>query len=365
MAYLRQICTLDVSEAALVPAVLQEFSALLNLDMCCFNWLSSDGSISHAHTAGLLPPVEMVERYALTYVNRDESEMGITTRQRLHRSQILSGSRDLGRRFLNTVAYNEFALPIDIRFLLNASIFSGADVVATIACQRMADQREFGATDDRQLAHALPYLALASAPRPPTEESTWSEESERGVLVIDTRGGILHTDALALSRLYRATRRTRAADRGGIDAAMRAPLQQLARQLRQIDAGEAVSAPDIRLFGEGRRFDITARALRADPAKPLELIAVSVAEWVPGALRVLPWLRKQGLSLRQRELTLHLYDGRSVAEAACVMGIAPRTAEDYLSLVYEKLAVKSREALLLRLHMLAVAPDAVPTSQAL
>lgn len=353
MSYLRQLCTLDVSEAALIPAVLQEFSAIFDLDMCCFNWLSHDGSISHAHLAGLLPPIDIVERYATEYVNQDETELGITTRQRLHRPQILSGSRDLGQRFLGTIAYNKFVRPIGLRYMLSASIFSDTGVTATVSCMRMGDQREFSRADDQLLNQMLPYLTLASVARISLNDEQWSEESERGILLIDTHGSIRHADALALNRLYRATRNTRTAGtRSRIDTAMRAPLRLLAQRLRRIEAGIRTQPPELRLQTEGRRFGITARALRSSPTEPLDLIAVSISEWVPGILQVLPWLREHGLSTRQRELALHLHGGVTLADAARLMDVRLSTAQDYLSVIYTKLGVKSRDALLLRLHTL-------------
>ena len=364
MGYLRQLCTLDVSSAALMPVALDEFAAMLDLDMCCFNWTTVTGGLSHAHTAGLTPPPAVVERYAQQYVNEEETELGITTRQRGYRPQILSGSRDLGGGFARTILYNEILKPIGLRYILNASVFAGGRLIGTVACNRMSDQKEFSAADGRQLTQMLPYLALAATTRAAAPDD-WSEASERGLLLIDSGGAIKHADTLGLNRLYRATRNTRpAAMQINLDELMQAPLRTLAARLVAIDTGLPAPAPEIVLSAEGRRFRLCARSLRTGLHEPLELIAVTVSEWLPKALRLLPQLRDSGLSVRQRELSLYLLDGLTLADAARRMSVTLNTAHDYLDVIYSKLRVKSREGLQAWLHSALTAPPSLARLEA-
>lgn len=358
VGYLRQLCTLNVSQAALMPAALDEFADIFGLDMCCFNWTTATGGLSHAHTAGVIPPPAVVERYAQQYVNREESELGITTRQRAHRPQVLSGSRDLGRGFVRTVLFNEILRPIGLRYILGAGVFAEGRLVGTLACNRGPDRREFSATDDRRLAQMLPYLALAATAREVDPPEHWSEQDERGLLLIDRHGAIKHADSLGLNRLYRATRNTTpVAAQVRLDEAMQAPLQALAAAVVAVDAGVLrAPAPGMVLYAEGRRFSLGARSLRADIREPLELIVVTVSEWVPRMLHLLPRLRDRGLSARQRELSLHVFEGRTLPDAARRMSVTLNTAHDYLGAIYGKLGVNSRDGLQAWMHSAMAAP---------
>ncbi len=350
--FLRQLCTLAVPEAALVPAVIGELAGMLHLDMCCFNWTMSDGTLSHAHTAGLVPPMEIVERYTRQYVNREEVELGITTKQRAHRPQVLSGSGNLGRKFVDTVLHNEILKPLHLRYILHAGVFADNTLVGTLACNRMADQKEFGAADRRRLLELLPYVAMATRSRECLDDG-WREEREHGVLVINSAGAIQHADAVGLNRLYRATRQTGKTDsNAGSNDTLHAPLKILAERMMLIERGLPAPTPEVTLHTEGRRFRFTARALRTSTAEPLQLLLVTAIEQVSASLRVLPWLRDRGLSMRQRELALHVLRGATLPEAARAMGVTLSTAQDYLDALYVKLGIKSREALLVQLHTL-------------
>ena len=81
MSYLRQLCTLEVAGSALMPAAIAQVSELLGADMCCFNWVTDQGELTHAHTVGVLPAPDVVQRYTQQYVNQSERELGVTTRE--------------------------------------------------------------------------------------------------------------------------------------------------------------------------------------------------------------------------------------------------------------------------------------------
>lgn len=348
LRYFRQLCTLRADSSAIILDAIGEVAQAMDMDMCCFNWVDERGELSHAHTAGISPALAVVEHYTQHYVNREEAELGITTQQRTHRPQIIAGSREMGHKFRNTVLHNEILKPIGLRYIAAGSVLTQGRLVATFSGNRAADRREFNQAEYAQLEHILSYLALAAMPREPSETS-WHEQNERAMLIVDRHGAIQYADELAQNRLYRATQRHLGNAAGKADAA-HPVLQDLATAILLIERGAEMTAPRKSLVVDGRRFVFTAQALRKNPEQALEFVAISIEEWVPDTLRLLPWLREHNLSLRQRELTLHIRDGLTLADAARVMNIKPSTAEDYIDVIYRKLNVRNREALLQRLY---------------
>ena len=346
--YLRQLCSLQVAGSALMPVVIAQVSELLGSDMCCFNWLTDQGELSHAHTVGLLPSPEVVQRYTQQYVNRAERELGVTTRELAGRPAQMVGSRSLGARFLHTVLFNDILQPMGLRYILSAGVFVDGRMVGTLACNRMSDQAEFSASDTRQLAHVLPYLALACTQQE-AADTPWSEEDERGALIVNMQGAICHADGLGLHRLYRATHNAASHVGANMDELMSRPLRLLTQRIAAIEAGTASLLPDMTLVSDGRRFTLKARSLRTSPHQPLDRVLISIGEWIPTALKTLPWLQAQGLSARQRELALLMSQGASLPEAALRLGVSRHTASSYLDIIYAKLGVNNREALRVQL----------------
>jgi DNA-binding CsgD family transcriptional regulator len=352
LTYLRQLCTLNVPESALMPQVLSELSELLHLDMCCFNWVDGNGDISHAHTAGLCPPPSMIARYVGQYVNDEESELGLTTRDmRLHPNRFL-GSRALGQGFSETILFNDILRPLGLKYISNIGVFLGGRMFGTLSCNRSGDQREFSDKDTQNLSLVLPYLAMAAKPRHELDLE-WHQEENHGLILIDTQGRIKYADELGILRLYQATR---CAQSGTLkthsDDRLLMPLKELALAMLKLEKGSETALPELQFYSEGYKYVLKARAMKASPSEPLSLISVSILQWAPHRLKLLKWLSEQGLSLRHRELALAIFDGHSIAEAAKRMAISKATAQDYLELIYVRLSVGSRQALLKRMSFL-------------
>ena len=352
LAYLRQLCNLQVPESALVPQVLTELSELLHLDMCCFNWVDGSGDISHAHTAGITPPMSVITRYISEYVNAEEVELGLTTRDmRQHPSRFL-GSSSFGSGFCETILFNEILRPIGLKYITNIGVFQGGRMLGTLSCNRSGDQREFSAADTQTLGFILPYLATAAKPRGDIEVQ-WSQQEEHGLILIDTQGRIKHADALGISRLTRATQSSHSSSsRHRSNDHLLTPLKALAQEVLKLEAGQVISPPELTFLNQGSRYVLRARAMRASPGESLSLIAVSIMQWTPHALKLLQWLSARGLSLRHRELALALIEGNTVSQAAKRLAVTQGTAQDYLDAIYLKLEVRSRQALLEKMHSL-------------
>ena len=195
------------------------------------------------------------------------------------------------------------------------------------------------------MASFLPHVAHGMQSRP--DLSAASVESEdRGLLIVQPPATVLHVSAQARNLAHFAL--DRIPDVSGeraVDAALAPMLQRLCANLKDTFTGVPTAPPTVSLKSPWGLF--TLRAYWLESLQPQEngLVGVTIERYEPLPLRLLRNMQAGGLTERQRQLCLLLFEGVSIPAAAKRLRISQHTAVDHLKKIYLKLDVHNRDEL--------------------
>lgn len=218
-----------------------------------------------------------------------------------------------------------------------------------IGIGRPLDGRGFSKQDLLHLSHAQHWIEhLLHRDFKPAVGELHVADGTTGLLILDAAGKALSTSPGALELLYQA------ADASYTTDGLRRNLQgDVAHILRRIAFPVAAAAnglpalpPALSLNNRWGRFQLRAYAMNAfETGVPLQ-ISLYIEKQVPVTLRLFQAPRFLALSPRQREVALHILDGRSYTEIAGQMGVKPSTVTYFTRQLYMKLHISRQSELL-------------------
>jgi DNA-binding CsgD family transcriptional regulator len=131
----------------------------------------------------------------------------------------------------------------------------------------------------------------------------------------------------------------------GVDEPLAPVLRQLCDNLRNAFAGRAAPPAATNLRSVWGLFVLRAYWLESTEAEEHGLVGVTIERHEPLSLHLLRNMRASGLSERQRELCLLLFEGLSIPAVAKRLRVSQHTIVDHLKKIYLKLDVHNRDEL--------------------
>ena len=195
------------------------------------------------------------------------------------------------------------------------------------------------------MASFIPHIAHGLQSRP--DFSGAAAESEgRGLLIVRPPAQVLYMSPQVSSLIHFALGTTLNGDGyGDLNEAMDPVLSGMCANLRAASTGQTAPPPAVCLTSPWGQFMLRAYWLESPEAEESGLVGVTIERHEPLSLRLLRNMRASGLTERQRELCLLLFDGRSIPAAARQLRVSQHTVVDHLKKIYLKLDVHSRDEL--------------------
>jgi DNA-binding CsgD family transcriptional regulator len=251
-----------------------------------------------------------------------------------------------GKEFFRSDYYNLIFRPQGIHIPLQSAVRdrSGQALGAMLA-YREPNTPSYTTEEMRLMASFLPHIAHGMQPRPDLSGAT-AESEDRGLLIVEPPSNILHASPQARTLVHFALDRAMdATGERGVDAAVLPVLARLCGNLHNTFAGRPSPPPTTSLNSPWGLFILRAYWLESLKPQHNGLVGVVIERHEPLSLRLLRNMRASGLTSRQRQLCLLLFDGLSIPAAAKRLRISQHTVVDHLKKIYLLLDVHSRDEL--------------------
>jgi DNA-binding CsgD family transcriptional regulator len=198
------------------------------------------------------------------------------------------------------------------------------------------------------LVRLMPYLSHALN-TPPSQDITYSDNGELGMMIMDNQGAMLFQSQIAKKLLNIASCPIITADAARQKSALVVKLAQLCRNLDTIfKSGEAAPPSFCHVNGRGR-FIFRAQWLDSENREQGRLIGVTIEHQEPLLLKILRALQPLPLSPVQKEIAVMLAQGQSNETIGTALHIKLTTVKDHCRKIYTKLDIENREQLLPKL----------------
>jgi DNA-binding CsgD family transcriptional regulator len=197
----------------------------------------------------------------------------------------------------------------------------------------------------RLMASFLPHIAHGMQSRPDLSDAAAGSE-DRGLLIVQPPSHVLHVSPQARTLVHFALDRTPdTKGERGVDAGLAPVLTRLRTNLRDTFGGRPSPPPTTSLKSPWGLFILHAYWLESLQPQEDGLVGVTIERHEPLSLRLLRNMRASGLTARQRQLCLLLFDGMSIPATAKRLNVSQHTIVDHLKKVYLKLDVHNRDEL--------------------
>lgn len=353
LAALRQLACLGHPGALAAPEAVNLIRARVKFDTASLSWHDRHGNLSDILNVTPAPP-EVVLDYLENFQTRPdlESVRGFTLKTvHTRRERVLASPcrATLTREYVNSAFYNRILKPVGYGWgrMMLARRGDGAPLAILFAA-RPLDATDFSPSEMRFLEQAQPWLEHLLRNEADTPEESHTPSGASATVVFDSKGEIGAASCGALELLHQAAgvsfadRQLSRSARGRIGGL----LERLSRPLQAALEGAAKLPPEIHIANRWGRFHLRAYAMDAFAGGAPQRISLHIERFIPMSLQLFRAPRFLGLSLREREICLHLLAGRSQTEAALCMGVAPSTAIYFTRQVFQRLAINRQSELL-------------------
>lgn len=174
---------------------------------------------------------------------------------------------------------------------------------------------------------------------------------EQGLALVDLQGRIVFACAQARRLLWFLAHpafRSEGAF-GGVSADSVDAIGSVAQRLVSVLRGQPAAAPGLEICNHWGAFSIRGYILDAAQSHVQPLFGLQLTRMLPQEVVAVRRMAHLPLSIKQKELCLHLVRGSKPAQIEVALGIKPTTQKDYLLRIYEKLNIGTREELFDRL----------------
>ena len=304
LAYARQLCSLNASAPALMPAILESLQAIVGHDVALFMWADAQGNLTNLCSRNAASP-EVVARFVEHYVDSDERVYWTSFRETMLRGS----SNSLGQiqpDFYRSAMYEEIWKPNRIHWGIDWTVRNGGRSLGSLRLYRERRGRRFTPSDHACLLPLLPHLARMLERSISVEEPLEMEEPS-GLLILDAQGRCESMDRTGAILLFYATHPsinpTSLQWRGG--AEMPPQIRRLCARLQEPgDAQAADGGITLQLHNDWGRFLLRAKPLYAASGSGVARTALSISRLAPQALLRARRLYPYQLSPRQLDVAL-------------------------------------------------------------
>lgn len=350
-AYIRQLCSLGLGGKAIMPELFRALHDAIPSHLNVFFYADRDGELTDIYSE--YPKfVELNVQFLSEFVDGADGIPSFAECMRTRFGVEANETVFPGEEFFRSDYYNQIFRPQGIHIPLQAAVRdrSGRALGAMLVYRAPGDPR-YSPEEMRLMASFLPHIAHGLQPRPDLSDAT-SESEDRGLLIVKPPSQVLHVTQQARALVHFALdRRPDATGEHGVDGVFLPVLTRLCCNLRDTFAGGTSPPPTISLTSPWGLFIL--RAYWLESLRPQEggLVGVTIERHEPLSLRLLRNMRASGLTERQRQLCLLLFDGLSIPATARRLNVSEHTIVDHLKKIYLKLDVHNRDELRSKLEV--------------
>ncbi len=355
MAAIAELCALGLQAEALVPAVLEALHQVVPSSRNLFDWADASGRLVHYYFEGPIDAT-IAQLYFDEFHNRREAEAMPAFDALAQRPMGIHSAAELNHaEFFNSALYHEIWRPQGLKYRVEAVLRGqGGALIGSLVLYRGPGEPCFKPEEERRLAQVLPVfaqgLASSAVVEPKTHHVPSPEPSES--LILDLQGSV-HYATPGVHRLLLLAL-------GGIgQSSVSQPLDWLARQTlspllqrlrEQTSAGAGHGAPlprwqwptsELNFANAWGRFAIQARLLQATGQGAPSLVQADIHRHEPYSVALARKLRSLPLTPGQAAVCSALVQGKSQAQIADQLGVAPATVVDHVRKSYLALDVRT------------------------
>jgi DNA-binding CsgD family transcriptional regulator len=352
LAYVRQLCCLEVEWKAVLPDLLRALETVIPSGPNVF--LSLTRKFEHDHLVVEDCPGEVMRRYMVerqkTFLQGIESTK--TFAKGLPSGAYFNYEDRAVPNFYNSELYQQIWRPMHQHHSLMGLLHEDGQLRAAIRLFRAEGDRGFNQREAADLERLLPYFAHCfRMNNAPSFHRQLLADARVGHILINGTGHITHQCEQAQRILSRGNACWGLQSEP--DSDLPQLLSQLAAQWRGIQLGMEAPPPCAKKAYPGGELVFRAHGLHNHAKEEAMLTLVTVEHFELEPLLLMRGLRTLPLSGKERAVCFWLAQGLSTVETAGRVGIKPNTVKAYADSAYIKLDLHNRADL--RSHVLAEA----------
>ncbi len=344
LAGLRALGSMGLPAEIFIPALLEMLHGIIPSLRNLFDWVDTSGNLVRYYFEG---PIDhaIASHYFEEFHNRREGEVMPTFRQAVNGRSVIRSAQELENpAFFKSALYNEIWRPQGLRTRLEAVVRGCAgQPLGSLVLYRGEGDRSFTRDDEALLEQVARYVARGlEVPTAGLVANRFVDRRDRrAMLSLGRDGQLLHLSPNALKILLLS--------HGGVtpENASRAPRREdfptLSMLWHHHVRSPGLSQENVTLTVENAwgRFVYESAPLAALTSDAPALIHVNIHQQEPQGVSVRRAIDGLPLSPAQREVCALLHVGRSAAEIAASLSIAPSTVADHVKKIYARLDVHS------------------------
>lgn len=350
LAHVRQLCSLGLGGAAIMPALLRSARQIVPSDSAGFFWVDAQGELTNMFAERLLPPA-LMQRYFERYYDGAEHSFPRRVRERMARREYV-GAVDADGALERTPYYQEILRPLGVHRVLFAVVHDGDLPLGQVSLYRGRDAAPFTTAEAESLGSVARYLAQALSVEPGALSALppyqFRDGDEDALIVCNAAGEIALASYRSYALLAHASgealnRTTMTGPSGG--ALARAGRGLLAGLVSKLGANVPTdrSSQAVVAGNAWGRFRLRAYALGED------CFGVLIQRHEHLLVRLLDAMRTLPLSPQQRQAALLLAQNKSDAEVAAATGVTANTARYHIKQLFAKLGAHDRAEVIARI----------------
>ncbi|HUN92341.1 MAG TPA: LuxR C-terminal-related transcriptional regulator [Burkholderiaceae bacterium] len=337
IAHVRQLCTLGLGGTAVMPALLKAVRRLVPCDSAAFFWADDNGDWVNLYAERMLPPA-LMKRYFERYYEAGDR----TFRQRMldctARRKSVAQDVDVDAA---SPYYREILKPLGASAVVQLLVQDNGRPLGQMSLYRSDRAAAFTGAEKAALEGIAHYVArcldaAGGAERPKTVDDY--RDSDEGALVVCTKAGeTISGSQRAHALLAHASGEpiNRQTLLDAVELKGRDLLRRLAGGL-ETRAPLYETSPALRVDNAWGRFRLNAYALGESD------VGVLIQRQEHLLVRLVDAMRSLPLSAQQREVALHLAQGRTNGEIAERLGVALNTSTYHVKQLFQKLDAHDR-----------------------
>jgi DNA-binding CsgD family transcriptional regulator len=349
-----RLCHAGLDETALLGGVVESLRRAIPFDAYCASATDpASGLMTRTFTEEMGGEKEAAFYLEHVYFEQDLEE---TLKAARDGRSVTLLSELTGEHLERSASYRGFLRPLDLAHTMSGVFAADGGIWGTLDLAREGGRRDFEAREVALFKRLAPHLSagLKIATLREDARSETGGDGVSGVLVLDSRGMVLHHTAAAEHWLGDL------ADLGpgwregvGLPAAIWTLAGALRTALKP--ETEKSGVPRLRVRSRSGRW-LTLQAARSEPRADGRTETVVVIE--PAGPREVAWMNTAayGLSSREREIVDLVARAASTREISTTLYISEYTVQEHLSNIFDKVGVRSRRALVKRLYLDAIYP---------
>lgn len=353
MASLRALSGMGLSAELFIPAVLETLHTIIPSLRNLFDWTDAQGNLIRYYFEGPIDP-RIAAHYFEEFHNRREGDVMPTFRQAVTGRSVIRSAQELQNpAFYRSALYNEIWRPQGLHSRLEAVVRDGSGLpLGSLVLYRGPGERDFSREDEALLEQAVRYVARGLAvPSAGLVAGSFVERRDRrAMLAIDAEGRLCHLSPDALKLLLMSHGGVTPAGVARRHAREDFPTLSLLWQHHQGNGAPGADGLVITVENAWGRFVYESAPLAplTEGARPL--LHVGIRQQEPQCLSQRRAIDALPLSPAQREVCALLHAGRSSADIAATLSIAPATVADHVKKIYARLDVHSVHELSACIH---------------